>query len=390
MRSAAMRISGLTVMGIAALSAQLPPDIQADRYLVRAERQIEQQDYSAAKESMDRILRLQQEHGLEVPEEFFFRYAEVVERLGLYDEAIVSVTKYLTLVGRSGNHYREALELLDKAEAAAEVARRRPGESSVFDGIEFVWVPSGEFLMGWTRRETELFVADGHEQPVTRVTISQGFWMGKYEVKQGQWKAVMGSNPSRFKDCGPECPVENVSWNDAQKFIRGRNAAVGEERYRLPTEAEWEYAARAMSRTGTPAGDLDIVGIHNAPVLDGIAWYGGNSGVSYEGGEGCLHWPEKQYASSRCGTHPVGQKAPNAWGLHDMLGNVWEWVDDWHGDYPGGSLTDPRGPVRATRGRVVRGGGWSFAAVHCQVSVRSSNWPNDRAKYIGFRLLKTE
>jgi len=368
-----------------AWALQLPPDIQADRYLLRAQRQIEEQNFAGAKQSLDHILELEGQHGLALPEEFFFRYAEVVEQLGLYDEVIVSVTKYLTLVGRSGEHYREALELLDKAEAAAEVARRRPGQSRVFDGIEFVWVPAGEFLMGFPK----------DARPLTRVRISRGFYLSKYEVTQGQWEAMMGRNPSHFKNCGSDCPVERVSWEDVQEFIQRQNTAVGEERYRLPTEAEWEYAARAGSRTDTPAGDLDIAGINTAPLLDGIAWYGGNSGVSYEGGDDCSHWYEKQYTSSRCGTHPVGRKEPNAWGLHDMLGNVWEWVEDWHGDYPGGSVTDPRGPesldpLRVNRGRVVRGCGWSFGPGVCQVSFRSSNRPSDRARYIGFRLLKTE
>ena len=198
------------------------------------------------------------------------------------------------------------------------------GESRTFDGIEFIWIPPGEFRMGSTGRH-----ADSDEEPVTRVRISQGYWLGKYEVTQEQWESVMGSNPSRFNSCGGNCPVEMVSWNDVQKFIRKLNSRSGGSRYRLPTEAEWEYAARAGTRTDTYAGDLRIQGRNNAPLLDRIAWYGGNSGVSYDGGRDCSDWKEKQYRSQRCGTHPVGGKAPNAWGLHDMLGNVWEWVGDW-------------------------------------------------------------
>ena len=146
-------------------------------------------------------------------------------------------------------------------------------------------------------------------------------------MTQAEWQGVMGTNPSEFSGCG-RCPVEKVSWGDAQTFIGNLNAGIGERRYRLPTEAEWEHAARA----GT---SLDRYGR-----LDGIAWYGDNSGDR---------------------THPVGQKAPNAWGLHDMLGNVWEWVQDWHGDYPGGAVTDPGGPGSGSA-RVRRGGSWYSSA----------------------------
>ena len=167
----------------------------------------------------------------------------------------------------------------------------------------------------------------------------------------------MGSNPSLFDECGPTCPVENVSWDDVQEFIRKLNAAVGEERYRLPTEAEWEYAARAGTSGDRYSEDLDA-----------IMWYSANS---------------------RKRSHPVGEKAPNAWGLHDMLGNVWEWVEDWYGGYPGGSVTDPRGPVSGSK-RVVRGGSWSGVAGVCRASYRVRRSPGDRGRDLGFRLLRTE
>ena len=197
-----------------------------------------------------------------------------------------------------------------------EKTRPTAGESRVFDGIEFVWIPPGEFRMGSTSRH-----ADSDEKPVTRVRITRGFWMGKYEVTQAQWKAVMGSNPSRFKNCG-DWPVEEVSWNDVQEFIRKLNARSGGRHYRLPTEAEWEYAARAKTRTDTYAGDITEP-FGNDPVLTRIAWYDENS---------------------RMHTHPVGRMAPNPWGLQDMLGNVYEWVGDRYGDYPGGKGDGPSGP----------------------------------------------
>ena len=337
--------------------AQLPPEIEADRFLLQVETAIQEQDVQGAKTTIDRILELQAAHDLELPEQFSFQYAQVLERLGLYDEAMETVTRYLTRVGRAGEFYREALALLNDAEsakatsieAAAEAARRPAGESRVFDGMEFVWVPAGEFRMGSTSS-----VAAGAERPVTQVRISRGYWLGKYEVTQAEWQGVMGTNPSEFSGCG-QCPVENVSWNDAQEFIQLANAATGGNRYRLPTEAEWEYAARAGT-TGDRYGNLDA-----------IAWYVENSGDR---------------------THPVGQKAPNAWGLHDMLGNVWEWVEDWGDDYPGGVVTDPRGPVSGSV-RVFRGGGFARDASDCRSSYRSGAGPRYDL-FLGFRLLRTE
>ena len=227
-----------------------------------------------------------------------------------------------------------------------------PAEVRNSVAMEFVRIPAGEFRMGSTSSE-----ALAHEQPVTRVRISRAFDLGKYEVTQGQWAAVMGSNPSYFDECGLDCPVEVVSWNDAQEFIRRLNAMDGAGTYRLPTEAEWEYAARAGT-TGDRYGNLDA-----------IAWYGGNSGDR---------------------THPVGQKVPNAWGLYDMLGNVYEWVQDWYGRYPGGTVTDLRGPAAGSRW-VNRGCGWFIDASKCRSSYRYTSHPSDysRKNNLGFRLLRT-
>ena len=341
------------LLPVAVTALQLPPEIQADRYLLEAEKEIQAQDFKGAKESLDRILALQAQHGLEIPEEFFFRYAEVLARLELYDEAIEYVTKYLTLAGRVGAHYREALELLSTAEAAkaaAEAAKRMAeAAKNAIAEMEFVRIPEGEFLMG-----SDSIGASNNEQPVTRVRISRGFYLGKYEVTQAEWQAVMGSNPSGFDECGPTCPVEQVSWDAVQEFVRKLNAREGGNRYRLPTEAEWEYAARAGT-SGDRYGNLDA-----------IAWCGDNSGGR---------------------THPVGRKAPNAFGLHDMLGNVNEWVEDWYGDYPGGAVTDPRGPATGSR-RVLRGG--CCFPIRCRASFRHGSSPGFRYHGLGFRLLRTE
>ena len=336
----------LALSGNAGLAGQLPPEAQADRYLLQAEDWIRQQDFVAAKGALDRIVALQEEHGLTIPDAFWFRHAEVSQGVGLQEEAIESATRYVTLAGRDGEHYVDALRLLNAVEAAG-----RRAEAAVAR-MEFVRVPAGEFLMGSTSEE-----AHSREQPVTRVRISRAFELGKHEVTQADWEAVMGSNPSSFDECGGDCPVENVSWDDVQEFIGRLNALEGEARYRLPTEAEWEYAARAGTSGDRYAGDLDA-----------IAWYSENSGGS---------------------THAVGQKAPNAFRLHDMLGNVFEWVQDRYGGYPGGSLTDPRGPGSGGY-RVVRGGSWYFNAGACRASTRYELEFGYRDYALGFRLLRTE
>ena len=246
-------------------------------------------------------------------------------------------------------------------------------------------IPAGEFSMGATGAW-----ANHDELPVRRVRISEAFWMGKHEVTQGQWQAVMGSNPSSDQNCGTDCPVESVSWNDLQGFVARLNEREGGASYRLPTEAEWEYAAKAGTDTDTYAGDLIIHGNYDAPVLDGIAWYGGNSGVDYDQGYDCSRLTgKKQYASSRCGTHPVGQKAPNRFGLYDTLGNVSEWVQDWYGDYPGGSATDPAGPDSGSL-RVVRGGEWYSSALYTRSTYRGREEPDIRFANSGVRLVRVD
>ncbi len=225
-----------------------------------------------------------------------------------------------------------------QAELVAGSAWRSPS------GMEFVWIPAGRFAIGSPEGEAGRYPDERQHE----VTLSQGFWMGRYEVTQGEWEAVMGGNPSEFRACGARCPVEWVSWEDVQEFIRKLNAkeAGSGYEYRLPTEAEWEYAALAGTTAATPEGDLRILGEFNAPALDEIAWYGGNSGLEI---------------------HPVGEKRPNAWGLHAMLGGVWEWTADWYGAYPSGAVTDPAGPRTGSR-RVDRGGGRRFAATARQAS----------------------
>ena len=374
--------------------AQLPPAVQIDLFLVEAERHTATGDYAAAKAALDRVLALQAAHDVALPEAFWFKHAQVARQAGLYAEAVESVTRYLTTAGREGAHYRAALELLDRARIEGEeAARRRVAEQQraeevgrVLAAMEFVLIEAGTFAMGSPATEEG---RDGDEGPVHQVTLSQPFSLGKYEVTQGQWAAVMGHNPSRFSACGPTCPVEQVSWMDVQAFIAELNRWGDGATYRLPTEAEWEYAARAGTQTAIYTGGLTLRGRHRAPALDPIEWYGGNSGVSYAGGADCSEWSEKQYASSRCGPHTVGQKQPNRWGLYDMLGNVMEWTADSYGEYSSGSVTDPRSSSTGSSSLVLRGGSWSSSASRCRVAGRSRGHPvHSSAGFIGFRVAR--
>jgi formylglycine-generating enzyme required for sulfatase activity len=185
--------------------------------------------------------------------------------------------------------------------------------------------------------------------------------------------------------------VEQVSWDDCQGFLNKLNEEIPGLELSLPSEAQWEYACRAGSQTAIYTGDIEIVGESNAPALDPIAWYGGNSGVGFEleNGYDSSEWPERQYKSERSGTHPVKQKIPNAWGLYDMLGNVWEWTADaWHENYEGaqtdGSVWQSESDEAGAR-RVIRGGSWGFEARYCRSACRGGLPPVERDDGLGFR-----
>lgn len=214
-------------------------------------------------------------------------------------------------------------------------------------GIEFIWIPPGNFMMGSND-------GDSDEKPVHQVIFNQGFYMGKYEVTQTQWQAVMGNNPSYFK--GDNLPVEQVSWDDAVSFIAKLNERNDGYTYRLPSEAEWEYAARAGT-TGNYAGDLDA-----------MAWYEKNAGSK---------------------THPVGSKQPNVFGLYDMYGNVWEWVQDWYHDSYAGAPIDGSAwlSIGEYKYRVLRGGSWNVITSNLRSAYRLITTRDYRDDLIGFRVV---
>jgi formylglycine-generating enzyme required for sulfatase activity len=255
------------------------------------------------------------------------------------------------------------------------------------------WIPPGTYLMGSPDDEPGRYSDEG---PQHRVTISAGFWLFDTPCTQALWSAVMGGNPSRFKS--PDRPVDGVSWNDAKGFIEGINGRVPGLNLTLPSEAQWEYACRAGTDTATYAGPMPILGQRNAPVLDPIAWYGGNSGVDFDldNGFDSSGWPEKQYPHIRAGTHPVARKYANPWGLYDMLGNVWEWcADTWHGDYigapkDGSAWIDAAPGGKGEARRVVRGGSWSYDARNVRAAYRNLVPRVHRGVFIGFRCARVQ
>ena len=242
---------------------------------------------------------------------------------------------------------RKAHERAEAERKAAEAAMPKAGDTKtiVLPGgakMEMVWCPPGEFMMG--SPESEMGRKDNETQH--RVTLTKGFWMAKTPVTQAQWGSVMGNNPAKFK--GQDRPVECVSWGDCIEFCRKAGQGL-----QLPTEAQWEYACRAGT-TGAYGG---------TGRLADMGWYYVNSGLK---------------------THPVGQKQPNAWGLYDMHGNVWEWCADCYGDYPNGPVTAPQGASFGSY-RLLRGGGWDGDAGGCRSAYRYHFNPSLAYDYLGFR-----
>lgn len=220
--------------------------------------------------------------------------------------------------------------------------------------MDLVWVAPGSFQMGSN---------DGNpgEKPVHKVTLTKGYWIGKFEVTQKQWQSVMGNNPSHFK--GDDLPVECVSWNDCQEFFEKVNSMNPALRVSLPTEAQWAFAARG----GTRSLGFEYAGSNNPKE---VGWFEENSGGLF---------------SSRK-THPVGKKKPNELGLYDMSGNVCEWCQDWYGDYPSGAVADPTG-LSSGDYRVLRGGSWLDNARCCRSANRGGFNPGYRDDILGFRVV---
>jgi len=228
--------------------------------------------------------------------------------------------------------------------------------------MEFVLVPEGDFVMGTPIDE----VGRETQERQHAVSLSHAYYLGTYEATQSDWRAVMGDSPSHFAECGDDCPVENINFFEIQKFIARLNELTSET-FRLPTEAEWEYACRAGSAAAFRTGDRLTTDEANV-----------NGRTPYAG---------KPTGIARDKTLPVGSFPPNAWGLYDMHGNVWEWVQDRHCRYPEAPASDPLG-VCDSELRVIRGGSWYFGADSARCGLRYTHRPEDRGMSLGFRLAR--
>ncbi len=255
------------------------------------------------------------------------------------------------MIGKSGNKSPNInLSSLD----LSQIYQSKETQKKVTKyGIEFVFIPPGIFKMGSPEKEPDRSLGEALHQ----VLLTQGFYMQTTPVTQKQWEAVMGNNPSEFRGNGDR-PVEQVSWKDAQGFIKKLNTREGRKVFGLPTEAQWEYACRAGTETSYYTGDTE-------EDLDRAGWYDNNSNST---------------------THQVAQKEPNSFGLYDMHGNIREWCQDWKGDYPTIDVIDPYGPSNGSV-RVVRGGGWDIPARCCRAAYRDWDGPDNRYDFLGFRLV---
>ena len=445
-------------LGLVTVSAQLPPEIMADRYLVRVERLMAEKNHKAALEMMDKIIELQKEHNLTLPEEFHFKYAQIAMSAGSTKAALDSVNKYLATAGREGQFYRQALELLDQVEqkqaerekiqaavdqylAEAErliaekkdkaavdlvnqllnlrrehnltlpdkihfvVARvalsvgrfklaqdsanqylsvagasgkfyeetqelleevrakiREEARAKFLNPNEMVVIPGGRFQMGCVSGKN----CQGDEKPVHEVRVAS-FGLSKYEVTFEEYdRFTAATGRVRADDEGwgrGRRPVVNVSWEDAVAYTEWLSATLG-ERYRLPSEAEWEYAARAGSTTK-------------------YSW-GNKKGRNRANCDRCgSQWDNEK-------TAPVGSFSPNAWGLHDMHGNVWEWVQDcWNNRYRGAPTDGSAWTSGDCKSRVLRSGSWNSQPENLRAAIRVWYAAGGRYGSLGFRVART-
>lgn len=428
---------------------ELPPEIQVDRLMVQVDHQMVAEQYGAALRTMDRILALQQEHDIEIPDAFWMRRAEAAVGAEDYLEAIASATRYLEAAGREGEHYMAALQVhyeavvqgctpermtetlesvraclaagadpnaaggdgrstLDWAAergdpgitaalmaagadpALAAAAASEAGRAAMVPGRRFrdcavcpemVVVPAGSFMMGSPEGEEGRLDPEG---PLHRVTIRAPFAVGVYEVTFAEWDACVGAGGCgeyRPEDEGwgrGSRPVINVSWEDAQEYVRWLSRETGET-YRLPTEAEWEYVARAGTTTARYWGASEAGQCRHENGYDRT-------------GDARLDWWDDLAACSDgyVRTAPVGLFEPNAFGLYDVLGNVLEWTQDcWNESYRGAPTDGSAWRSGDCSQRVLRGGSWSDAPRVLRSASRYGHSPGDRRTILGFRVVRT-
>ena len=360
-----------------AVSQDLPDDILADQYLLEAKKALANGEPQTARRAFGKIEALD----TEPPLEFFFYYGKLLVEYGTAEDDVrqgqALLKQFVVNIAKDSEHYMPTLELLSVAGGKIEKTERRQTEEatrqaeaqerttrlkellpSLLENLkqQMVTVPGGTFAMGCTEEQSS---CDDDEKPVRQVQVGS-FSIGKYEVTQDLWEAVMGKNPSKFRNC-PRCPVEHVGWDETKMFLKKLNALTG-ERYRLPTDAEWEYAARGGPKS---QGSLYV----GSDDLDSVAWYDKNSGNK---------------------VHRVGQKQPNGLGLYDMSGNVWEWVEDcWNKKYPGPPTDGSAWKSRDCSRHMLRGGAWSSYPRYLRASNRYRELSSFLRYDVGFRLVGT-
>jgi len=300
------------------------------------------------------------------PEEPLTKIQKILADLGYKD---VSPDAILSILDKSVEPRKKPDPPKPKIEPSVKPGKPPQNKTSSIEpefvnsiNMKFVYIPPGEFMMGSPPDEP----GRSDDEILHKVTLTKGFYMQTTQVTQKQWMAIMGSNPSHFKH-DENCPVEQVSYDNIQDFIKKLNLKEGADKYRLPTEAEWEYACRAGTTTPFYFGKCLSANQAN---------YDGNYPL-----EDC---PKGQYREK---TVPVGSFAPNAWGLYDMHGNVWEWCQDWYGNYTADAVPDPTGPSSGSS-RVLRGGGWNSVARYCRTAYRYYISPGSGLSYYGFRLVR--
>ena len=360
-----------------AVSQDLPDDILADQYLLEAKKALENGQPQTARQAFEKIEALD----TEPPLEFYLFFGKLlVEHGTTVDDARqgqASLKQFVVNIEKSSEYYRPTLELLSAAGKKIEKTEQRRAEeakrqaaaqeraATLKDSLplllknlqqQMVGVPGGTFTMGCTEEQSS---CDEDEKPVRQVQV-KSFTIGKYEVTQDLWEAVMGKNPSKFRNC-PRCPVEHVGWDDTKMFLKKLNALTGGH-YRLPTDAEWEYAARGGQKNQA----FLYVGSDD---LGSVAWYDKNSGHR---------------------VHRVGQKQPNALGLYDMSGNVWEWLEDcWGKKFPGPPADGSAWKSGNCARHMMRGGAWTSYPRYLRSSNRYWNLSAFLRYDVGFRLVAT-
>lgn len=369
------------LLAATAQGVELPPEIQVDRLLVQADRESREGNHWSAVLTLDRALEAMEEHGVEIPPAFWFRQASAFQNAGMHERTVEASSRYLTETGRGGQHYQAALELLDAAEAGLAEARWEAAQTEAAaeraareaearraaiarSAPQMVVVPAGTFRMGCV-------VGRGHhcrssEWPTREVRI-ESFELSKHEVTFAQWDACVQHGSCRWvEDDGwgrNDRPVINVTWDDAQAYAAWLSKEMGES-YRLPSEAEWEYAARAGTET--------------------VYSWGNERGRGLANCDGCR--------CADCGvrTSPVGSYPQNAFGLHDMHGNVKEWVLDCMADNYVGAATDggawKNGDCSSRR---LRGGSWGSKGNDIRSATRWSRSTNFRDQFTGFRIARS-